>query len=179
MQTTMPLPAAAGAQRPWYRHRWPWLLMLGPAVVVAAGSYTAWLAVSGQDALVVDDYYKQGRAINQDLSRDRAASRMLMASTLRYNPAAGSIEGVVTSMGSGYAKRVTVNLVHPTQPEKDIHLLAQPDAQGRFSVALPMLDVGRWQVMVEGERRDWRLNSVWQWPQKQSVELRADVQPAD
>ena len=26
---------------PWYRQRWPWLLMLGPMVVVVAGISTA------------------------------------------------------------------------------------------------------------------------------------------
>jgi hypothetical protein len=62
--------------KPWYAQRWPWLLMLGPVLVILAGSYTCWLAFSRQDALVVDDYYKQGRAINQDLRRDRVATAM-------------------------------------------------------------------------------------------------------
>ena len=30
----------------WYRHPWPWLLMAGPAIVVVAGLYTLFLAVS-------------------------------------------------------------------------------------------------------------------------------------
>eukprot|EP01036_Dinobryon_divergens_P015550 gene15550-21074_t len=44
---------------PWYRHRWPWLLMAGPVAVIIAGLVTAWVAFTGADALVVDDYYKQ------------------------------------------------------------------------------------------------------------------------
>jgi len=43
------------APAPWYRHRWPWLIMLGPFLVVLAGSYTMWLAYSRQDALVVGE----------------------------------------------------------------------------------------------------------------------------
>jgi len=61
---------------PWYKHRWPWLLMLGPFVVLVAGFVTMWISFSGADALVVDDYYKQGKAINQDLRRDRVASTL-------------------------------------------------------------------------------------------------------
>ncbi|TFV96572.1 cytochrome oxidase assembly protein, partial [Oxalobacteraceae bacterium OM1] len=112
MNTVFPL--NADAARPWYKHRWPWLLMSGPAVVVLAASYTAYLAVVKQDALVVDDYYKQGKAINQDLRRDRAASRLLLNSSLRYDPAAGAIHGAVASMGAGYTQRIAVTLVHPT-----------------------------------------------------------------
>jgi hypothetical protein len=39
---------------PWYRHRWPWLLMLGPAIVVVAGIATAAIAVATADTLVSD-----------------------------------------------------------------------------------------------------------------------------
>ena len=55
---------------PWYREPWPWLLMAGPAAVVVAGFATLWLAVSSNDGLVADDYYKQGLAINQTLQRE-------------------------------------------------------------------------------------------------------------
>ena len=53
---------------PWYREPWPWLLMAGPAVVVVAGLFTAWLAVVHEDGLVADDYYKQGLGINKSSS---------------------------------------------------------------------------------------------------------------
>jgi uncharacterized protein len=39
----------------WYREPWPWLLMAGPAIVVVAGLYTAYLAVTTNDALVAGD----------------------------------------------------------------------------------------------------------------------------
>src|SRR3990170_3926696 len=61
--------------QPWYREPWPWILMAGPAAVVVAGFVTAWLAVRSDDGLVVDDYYKQGLAINQTLGRSDAAER--------------------------------------------------------------------------------------------------------
>ena len=38
----------------WYKHRWPWLLMAGPATVLIAGFITMWISFSGADALVVD-----------------------------------------------------------------------------------------------------------------------------
>ena len=71
-----PLDALDKEVAPWYRHRWPWLLMLGPFAVVVAGFVTMWISFTGADALVVDDYYKQGKAINQDLRRDRVAATL-------------------------------------------------------------------------------------------------------
>lgn len=41
---------------PWYRHRWPWLLMAGPGTVLVAGAITTWIAFASADGLVADDY---------------------------------------------------------------------------------------------------------------------------
>jgi hypothetical protein len=158
---------------PWYRHRWPWLLMLGPIIVVLAGIHTTWLAFTQQDALVVDDYYKQGKAINQDLRRDRVALARGMAAQLRYDAASGRLTGSVTSAGQPYSGAIAIRLVHSTQPDKDLALTAQADSQGNFAIALPMLEIARWQVLVEGAARDWRLHGVWGWPREREIGLDA------
>ena len=69
MNPTAAPPMNADAVTPWYRQRWPWLLMLGPAIVVVAGISTAVIALETDDGLVADDYYKRGLGINQTLER--------------------------------------------------------------------------------------------------------------
>ncbi len=159
---------------PWYRQRWPWLLMLGPALVVVGGINLGWLAYSRQDAMVVDDYYKQGKAINQDLRRDRVASSMRLVFDARYDPAAGRLSGTLQGADGPMAAPFRLHLAHATQPEKDLKLDVQPDGAGRFSVALPLLERARWRVVVEGDKRDWRLAGSWHWPQQQVLAIRAD-----
>ena len=39
---------------PWYRHRWPWFLMSGPAIVVVAGVITTIIAVRTADPIVAN-----------------------------------------------------------------------------------------------------------------------------
>ena len=162
------------APAPWYRHRWPWLIMLGPFLVVLAGSYTIWLSYSQQDALVVGDYYRQGKAINQDLRRDQAASRLGLSLALRYDAAAGRMIGTMRGAQGIPQGPMTLRLVHSTRPEKDIVLPVVADAEGNFGVSLPMLEMARWQVMLEDQDRNWRINGVWPWPQQASVALSAD-----
>jgi hypothetical protein len=159
---------------PWYAHRWPWLLMLGPVLVIVAGSFAGYLAFTRQDALVVDDYYKQGTAINKDLRRDRAASAQQLSFEASYDPASSLLAGSLQHAGQPLASSFRIYLAHPTQPAKDRELQVQADAGGRFSVALPMLERARWQVVVEGERRGWRLARSWSWPQQRQLEIRAD-----
>jgi uncharacterized protein len=146
----------AGAS-PWYTHRWPWLLMLGPATVLAGGGYVAWLAAGHPDALVVDDYYKQGKAINQDLRRDRAATALGLSLRAEYDPRAGTLAGRLV----GQAAPFTIYLAHPTLPQRDQRVFVKPAPDGAFSVALPALERTHWQVVVEGALRDWRLARGW------------------
>lgn len=164
--TILPLPGAA--LTPWYKQRWPWLLMAGPAIVVAGSIYTAYLAVSQPDALVVGDYYKQGKAINQDLRRDRVAAELGLSVTLGYDAGAGMLTGRVNRKDTG---PLLLHLSHATQPEKDIRLLVTPDADGNFRAGLPLLERSRWIVLVEGQKRDWRLAGPWIWPAQHGVTL--------
>lgn len=142
---------------PWYTHRWPWLLMLGPATVLVAGGYVAWLAAGHPDALVVDDYYKQGKAINQDLRRDRAASALGLSLRAEYDARAGTLAGRL----AGQSAPFTIYLAHPTLPQRDLRVFVKPAPDGSFSVALPDLERTHWQVVVEGALRDWRLAKGW------------------
>jgi hypothetical protein len=159
---------------PWYAHRWPWLLMLGPAIIVVAGVITGYVAHTRQDAMVVDDYYKRGKAINLDLRRDRVASAQALAVALRYDPAAHAVRGELSARGQPVTAPFHIQLAHSTQPAKDIVLAAYPDAQGRFAAPLPKLEQARWQVNVEGGKRDWRLVAEWRYPAQQSIAIAAD-----
>jgi uncharacterized protein len=168
-------PLSAPAATPWFAQRWPWLLMLGPFLVVVAGSYTCWLAFTREDALVVGDYYKQGKAINQDLRRDRAAQTLGLALALDYDAAHARLEGSLSGHGAPVQGPMTLHLAHATLPLKDLTFTVQPDAQGRFQVALPMLERSRWQVLAEGGQRAWRLEGTWAWPAQHGVDIRADA----
>lgn len=163
--------------KPWYAQPWPWLLMLGPAAVIVAGIHTTWLAFSHQDALVVGDYYKEGKAINQDLRRERAAHALGLVLNLQFDPAAGKLKGSIVGtdpgLGTIAAGPLRLRMVHSTLPEKDLDLLVRPDAAGTFSLPLPMLEQAHWQIVVENAQRDWRLSGEWAWPAQRSVTLSA------
>ncbi len=177
--TTTFLPADAGHDGgPWYTHRWPWLVMSGPAAVVVAASFSGWLAFSRQDQMVVDDYYNQGLLINQDIRRDTAASALGLAFHGHYNPATERFDGTLTSLGRPIGGTVQIGLRHATDPRKDRNVLARVSPNGSFSVLLPLLEKSRWSVVVIDQRRSWRLAGIWQWPQTGDVTLRADVPAA-
>jgi len=163
------------ATKPWYKHRWPWFIMLGPAAVMIATAITVWLAVQQPDAMVVDDYYKQGKAINQDLRRDRVASAMQLALDARFDAQLGNLSGRLSSFGRPMLAPFRIHLAHPTQPHKDLALDALPDDYGNFSVQVAGLEPTHWQVLVEGEGREWRLARSWSPGKQPALQIVADT----
>ncbi len=160
--------------QPWYRERWPWILMAGPAIAVVAGLTTAWLAIRSDDGLVIDDYYKQGLAINQTLGRSDAAKRLGIEAQLYL--ADGRVRVVLgAAAGSG---ALTLRLVHPTRAGMDQSLNLAAVEPGVFEGRMRPLPPGRWHVVLE--ERDWRLAGDWVLPTAGVLTLRGGSPlPAD
>ena len=53
--TRKPQRPDSGQTKPWYRYPWPWVAIAIPAVAVAGGFFTLYLAVTNPDPLIVDD----------------------------------------------------------------------------------------------------------------------------
>lgn len=150
-------PPAEAALNPWYREPWPWLLMSGPAIVVVAGFITLYLAVSGQDGLVVDDYYKQGKAINQALHRDDVARQAGLTATVSFDQTQDRVNvAVKRADGSPVTEALTLSLVHATRSGFDnvVNLSANLDG---YTGRLPALRSGKWNVLLEDKEKRWRL----------------------
>jgi len=139
---------------PWYREPWPWILMSGPAAVVVAGAVTVWLAIASADGLVADDYYRRGLSINQELRRDDEAARRGLAATVET--ALGRLR--VRLAGDGAAPdAIFARLVHPTRAGHDQRLRLARVAPGLYEGELPELAAGRWRLILEDPRGEWRI----------------------
>ncbi len=152
--------AHLSAPRPWYRHRWPWLLMAGPFIVVVAGFVTLWLAVASDDGLVADDYYKRGLGINQTLERASRSAALGLAATVDVS-ADGAVVVVLDSASSAPEARpasLRFRLAHPTRAGEDRAATLVPSAPGRYTGRVTPVHAGRWRVIVETDV--WRLPGV-------------------
>ena len=140
--------------KPWYREPWPWIVMAPPAAAVVAGAVTVWLAVTTSDGLVADDYYRRGLAINQEIGRDHAARELgLTASVEAFN-------GVLRVRLSGRAvppEALFAKLVHATRAGHDLRLRLARVTPGVYETELPRLPAGRWRVVLEDPRGEWRI----------------------
>ena len=146
--------------QPWYKQRWPWLLMAGPAVVIVAGFITFWLAFTSNDGLVTDDYYKQGLAVNQQLKRDHAATDLgLHADVMRSGLNLRLLIGADSA--AQLPKEITLKVAHPTRSGLDQAVKMVNEGQGFYSGKLVEEISGRWLVTLEDPAGQWRLHGEW------------------
>lgn len=71
--------------KPWYQHRWPWILISIPGVSVVLGVILITTALNNPAILVVDNYYAEGRGINRSMALDDAAVARGLSATLSVN----------------------------------------------------------------------------------------------
>jgi hypothetical protein len=137
---------------PWYRHKWPWLLMAGPAAVIVAGVATSVIAFTGADGVVADDYYKRGLGINRELARELTAEQIGLRAvvTLRGGTAVAVIEA-----SEALPDRVQLTLAHPTRAGLDRKVYLARAEGVRYEAPLGALPDGRWRVILETPRWRW------------------------
>ncbi|MGH8492594.1 MAG: FixH family protein [Moraxellaceae bacterium] len=152
------------AEKPWYRQFWPWFIMALPASAVVAGIGTVIIAVKYQDALVRDDWYKEGRAINQNMARDEAAQKLGIVAAIRMDALTGEVN-VSLQENSALAHlpaQLQMVLSHPTQAEADQHLVLLKRPDGQYHGQLQQALQGRFDIEL-GDAQ-WRLLSSRTFP---------------
>jgi len=136
---------------PWYRQRWPWLIMAGPLAVLVAGAVTTWIAFASADGLVAEDYYKQGMGINRRLAREEAARQQGISAQVEL-----SAQIAVTLQGAA-PEALFVHLAHATRAGHDVRLRLARLPDGAYGTPLPALPAGRWHAVIEDPRASWRI----------------------
>lgn len=157
---------------PWYKQRWPWILIAGPAIVIVACIATVWLAVISNDGLVTDDYYKQGLTVNQRLQRDHQASTLgLHADIMRSGL---NVRLLITAQAeAAMPDAIVLKLAYPTRAGQDQALKMVSEGQGFYGGKLTADLTGRWLVSIEDPAGQWRLQGEWQVDSEEPLRLQA------
>jgi hypothetical protein len=98
---------------------------------------------------------------------------------MAYQPQTRKLSGTLQSFGHPMTGPFKITLAHASDPAKDMILAVTPDAAGHFEVDMRGFQASWWKITVENDSHQWRLNGDWKWPQDGTVQLVADLPPAD
>lgn len=117
---------------PWYKQFWPWFIFSLPAAVVVAGITTVVIAHRHADDMVVDEYYKDGLAINRQLEKIERAEQLGISADLTIGGEQVIME-LSQDAGSG---ELVLKLSHPLESDRDFQLVLQPSGDGTYRAPL-------------------------------------------
>lgn len=147
---------------PWYRYPMVWMIVGIPFSAIIMGVIMIWLAVTTDDGLVADDYYKQGMAINRDLHRDALAQEYALSAVLEMNEADNLIRiNLVFDKGSleNYPDTLQLKLQFSMHARNDLDLvLNHGQADNYIGMIKQPLIPGKW--YLELSQGEWRLNAA-------------------
>lgn len=150
---------ATPAASPWHRHLWPWIIIGILTCSVGLTLAMVAIAVTHPDNLVTDNYYEAGKGINRSLDRELLGHALNLNASVGLDELTGEVD--VRLSGASQPETLVLNLISPTQPDKDrnVVLARNPSQPGRY--------VGQLSDSVEGRRfvellgvengRVWRL----------------------
>ncbi len=148
---------------PWYRQPWMWLVVGLPLLSVIASLTMVVIAVKNRDDLVRDDWYRAGRAINQNMQADMMARDMNLAGELVLAPASLQVDitltqtaalSSATSAASTQPASLQLTLVHSTVAHEDMTTILMRNNhigtdKNTWHGTLPHLPLGKYHIMLE------------------------------
>ncbi len=163
----------ASANKPWYKEGWAWGILAGPILVIPAGLITYYIAASGADPLVSDDYYKEGKNIHLQMERDTSASTHHIQAQVMFSPD-GSKVRVFLNGEYDPAQAMQFTLQHPTMAQYDQSValtLVNADAKLYEAQLKPLPPMNSWYVRIENDQATWRVQEKWLVQNGQSLTL--------
>ena len=150
--------------KPWFRHPLVWMMIAIPFSAIIMGVVMIWLALDTDDGLVADDYYKQGLAINDVISRDKKAAELGLSAVIEFDNSTGLIKlqfekGALVS----YPATLPLHLQHATRENSDILVTLEHGIGDQYiGHTKQAVTEGVWYFKLSGTAEDaaeWKLNA--------------------
>ncbi|NIB41950.1 FixH family protein [Pseudomaricurvus alkylphenolicus] len=157
---------------PWYKQPWCWFVLAPLIAVMLAWIPFMTIAVKDADDVVIDNYYKEGRMINQRFDQDQRAQQLGLTGELLIDLEVGE---VILKLGSRQPdvvlpETIALHLDHPVEADNDLTLELKHSYAGQYRADLEQRINHRWYLRLEpvsdaeskadSEERamsDWRL----------------------
>ena len=146
-------------KHPWYRHSWPWLLMIPPGAAVIGGVLLLYLATSDPYALAVTDYTRI-EAINSRQAAMKAGAQALGLSATANLKHRGDATVVDVSLAGVDDEILLLDFRHPTRDEYDRRVTLRQEGEQRFRGRILLPVESRYYLLLTNTAADWQLRGT-------------------
>jgi hypothetical protein len=125
------------------------------------------LALNSKDSLVIDDYYKQGKAINNKLEKIKTAKALNLRTEITFLDE--RIELRFLSQDPEQGAALTLEFYHSTQSERDFTINLTQRADGTYQAPIEQTLSGKWRLSLHPFHNGWKIQQDVALPQSAPV----------
>ncbi len=162
---------------PWYRQFWFWFLMMPLFASFIAGGILVSTAVRHSDDLVIDNYYREGRGINQVFEQDQRARDLGLTAALQFDREVGEVLLQLPPVDE-LPDTLKLLMDHPVSARRDQQIVLVRTRPGHYRGELEQEPRHRWYLSLvpglDGDlraRAEWRLRGEIDFAQAEAIVL--------
>ncbi|GAA60876.1 CcoH-like protein [Pseudoalteromonas sp. BSi20652] len=152
---------------PWYKNFWPWFLIFFPLVAIIGCISLFITAIGNGPDMVVDDYYKKGKAINLELTKFEKAKALYLHGDLNVTNERVSFK--FTKGDTSNINALKLSFYHRTIKEHDFEATLTPNANQEFTALLNEYTTGAYSVFIEPIDGSWKMKENIALPTEKAV----------
>jgi hypothetical protein len=154
----------------WYKQFWPWFLIVVPLTSMVLSFSMLRLAFTGEDSMVIDDYYKEGRSINLKIQKLQQAKVLNISTKIQLF--SDYVEVTFISGKPVNGEALILDFFHSTQKFKDFSVNLLRDANGIYRAPLTGDVSGKWKLSLHPFDENWKIQKVVSLPQSTPFDLK-------
>ena len=164
----------------WYKEPWAWFIVAIIITSVCWGIFLLSVSIRHADEVVIDDYYKVGKAINQDLRRDQQAADLqlqaiitLPSNNLEFSQTPTQMQQLQVEMSGMLGEwpqqlRLHVIPIARDQSQQTIALVQSLHNKQLYTGTIGVISDGEYYLQLEtldplvpeqGYLKGWRINN--------------------
>lgn len=162
---------------PWYRQFWFWVLMAPLFMSFIGSAILVTLATRHSDDLVMDNYYREGRGINQVFAQDQRAQELGLEGELSFDREVGEVF-IQLPASDALPGRLVLLMDHPVSADRDQKIALTQTRPGHYRGELTAEPRHRWYLSVMPElgeqlrsEAEWRLRGEIDFDHDEAVHL--------
>ncbi len=135
---------------PWYKQFWAWFVLAPLLTIIMVWIPFLTIVVKNADDTVIDNYYKEGRMINQRVDQDRRARELGLTGELFLDLDVGDILLTIETSDATYQlpREIELHLDHPVEADNDLVIQLKESVPGRYLAELEKPIQNRWYVRL-------------------------------
>lgn len=162
-------------KQPAYREPWFWMVF-GPLIVVVLFSCGfIYVAFVGADDRVFDDYYKQGRMINNRFAAETRARELGLGGVAQFDFSTGEV--LVDLQGQQLPGELKLQISHPAEARQDAETTLTRTGEYSYRGSLPREFDGSWYLIFTAGAGEssWRITAEADFSQSATVPFAAHL----